>query len=163
MENMKVIPNTNERYYATVDGEIYDDKRKCFLAQYTTKKGGYKKCHVWYNGVRKTINVHRLVMFAYYGESNLSVNHKDGNTANNNIDNLEYMTLKEQNYHRSFILKKGNRKKVKCLENNCVYETINDACRDLNLPLYLAGHISRVCNGTYGFKSVKGYHFEYYK
>lgn len=113
------------------------------------------------NDVRITINVHRLIMYAFYGICSLTVNHKDGNKRNNSIDNLEYATCQEQNLHRSNVLKVGNRKKVICLENNKVYETIKEACEDLNIK-YTNSHISEICKHKYGFKSSHGYHFEYY-
>ena len=83
-------------------------------------------------------------MYAFVGISTLTVNHKDGNKENNSINNLEYMTVQEQNIHRSKVLKRGNRKKIICLENNKIYETIKDACNDLDIQ-YNASHISSVC------------------
>ena len=87
------------------------------------------------------------------------MNHKDGNKINNHIDNLEYMTVYEQNLHRSLVLQRGNRRKVRCLENGKIYNTILEAAQDLELKD--KSHISAVCKGKYGFKSVYGYHFEY--
>lgn len=155
---MKVIPNTNNRYYATEDGHIYDDIRKSFIAENLSKRG-WLKCHIWYKDKRITIGVHRLIAYAFLGESILTVNHKDGNKTNNHIDNLEYMTVCEQNLHRSLILQRGNRRKVRCLENDKIYNTILEAAQDLELKD--TSHISAVCKGKYGFKSVYGYHFEY--
>lgn len=43
--------------------------------------------------------VHKLVMQAFVGESTLTVNHKDGNRKNNNLSNLEYVTLRENRTH----------------------------------------------------------------
>ena len=79
---------------------------------------------MWIDGVRKTIGVHRVIMFTFCGHSNLTVNHIDGNKENNSLSNLEYLTIKENNIHRSSVLKSGNRKKVKCLETGKIYETI---------------------------------------
>lgn len=157
---MKNIPNTNERYYATSDGHIYDKKRNKLVAENKCKRG-WLKCHIWFNNRRITICVHRLIMYAFVGISTLTVNHKDGNKENNSINNLEYMTVQEQNIHRSKVLKRGNRKKIICLENNKIYETIKDACNDLDIQ-YNASHISSVCKHKYGFKSSHGYHFEYF-
>lgn len=156
----RIIPNTNNRYYATSDGHIYDTKFNKFIAENYTQRG-WLQCHIWMNDVRITINVHRLIMYAFYGICSLTVNHKDGNKRNNSIDNLEYATCQEQNLHRSNVLKVGNRKKVICLENNKVYETIKEACEDLNIK-YTNSHISEICKHKYGFKSSHGYHFEYY-
>lgn len=155
----KVIPNTNNRYYATNTGYIFDTKRNKYLSQNKSNRG-WLKCHIWIDGKRKTIGVHRLIMYAFIGFSDLTVNHKDGDKSNNNIENLEYLTLQEQNTHRSYMLKRGNRKKVICLENKKIYETIREACNDLGI-VYGNSHISEVCKKKYGFKSSYGYHFEY--
>lgn len=51
------------------------------------------------NGNIKWFKVHRLVAMSFIGESNLTVNHKDLNKQNNNVDNLEYMSIKDNNNH----------------------------------------------------------------
>ena len=153
----KTVPNTNGRYKANVDGVIFDNKlnRK---VPYSKHKRGWLRCHLWVDGVRKTIGVNRVIMFTFCGHSNLTVNHIDGNKENNSLSNLEYLTIKENNIHRSSVLKSGNRKKVKCLETGKIYETVLEASQDIGGD---AGHISSVCKGKYGFKSVKGYTFNY--
>ena len=100
-------------------------------------------------------------MYAFFGISDLTVNHKNGDKNDNSIDNLEYMTKEEQNIHRSKTLKIGNRKSIICKENNKVYETIKEACDDLGIE-YKNSHISEICKHKYGFKSSHGYHFEYF-
>lgn len=153
-----IVPNTNNRYVAYEDGRIFDNKRNMFITANISKRG-WLQCHIWQNGIRKTINVHRIIMMAFYGESDLTVNHKDGNKLNNHISNLEYMSIKDQNIHRSKILKRGNRRSVICLENGQIFETIRSASETLGIDY---SHISACCRKKYGFKTVGGYHFEYY-
>lgn len=66
---------------------------------YTTT--GYKKVELVKNGRKKSIKVHRIVAEAFientYNKPN--VNHKDGNRINNNVDNLEWVTQKENVEH----------------------------------------------------------------
>lgn len=155
----KIIPHTNNRYYATDTGMIYDTKLNKTVPIFKDKRGWFR-CHIWFDdGVRRTIGVHRLVAMAFLGESKLTVNHIDGNKENNTIENLEYMSLQEQNVHRSQVIYKGNQRPVKCLENNTTYHSAAEAARELNLPNY--SHICHLCQHKYGFKSVYGYHFEY--
>ena len=153
-----IVPNTNGRYVAYDDGRIFDLKTNKFVAYHKTKRG-WLQCHIWQNEIRKTINVHRVIMMSFFGESDLTVNHKDGNKLNNHISNLEYMSRKDQNIHRSKVLKRGNRTPVICVETGEVFETIKDAGEKLNID---HSHISACCKKKYGFKTVCGYHFEYY-
>ncbi len=61
-------------------------------------KIGKDKCarvELWRGSEHKTVLVHRAEAVAFLGgslDSDLTVNHKDGNRLNNNIDNLEWMT-----------------------------------------------------------------------
>ena len=52
---------------------------------------------------RKSLQVSRLVGFAFlsdfYSEEKNTINHKDGNVANNNVENLEWVSQAENNLH----------------------------------------------------------------
>lgn len=48
---------------------------------------------LWKNGKSKDHLVARLIARTFLGESNLTVNHKDGNRFNNHIENLEWCSL----------------------------------------------------------------------
>ena len=58
------------------------------------------------NGVHKTYRVHRLVAKAFLPpiEWKTHVNHKDGDHSNNCVDNLEWVTQKENNIHSYGVL-----------------------------------------------------------
>jgi len=49
---------------------------------------------------KKSFLVHRLVALAFFGPSKLEVNHKDKNTKNNRVNNLEYVTKRENISHK---------------------------------------------------------------
>ena len=55
---------------------------------------------------KKQYRLHTLLAktFIPNPENKKTVNHKDGNKFNNNIDNLEWATMKEQNIHRYNVL-----------------------------------------------------------
>lgn len=57
---------------------------------------------------KKTVNVHRLVLCSFYGDSDLQCNHKDGVKDNNRLDNLEFVTISQNALHRVRVLKKHN-------------------------------------------------------
>lgn len=62
---------------------------------------GYLFLPLYQNGKRKQMLVHRLVMLAFVGQcpSNLVVNHKNGIRGDNRLNNLEYITQKENILH----------------------------------------------------------------
>lgn len=64
-------------------------------AQDTTVEG-YKRVLLSLYGVHKHWSVHRLVAMAFIPNNNNlpEINHKDENTANNNVENLEWCTRK---------------------------------------------------------------------
>ena len=156
----RIVPNTNNRYLATRDGHIYDTKLNKYVAENKHPRG-WLRCHIWYNDKRITTGVHRVIAYAWLGVSELTVNHKDGNKENNDISNLEYMTLQEQNWHRSREIHKGNQRPIICIEENKIYPSAKEFCETHNINWNKSCHITEVCKHKYGFKTFKGYHFEY--
>ena len=92
-------------YYVTIDGHVWSEKSHKYMAE-SLDKDGYvkvslrssdlppKKCHRY--------SVHRLMMenfFPFEGMENYQVNHIDGNKLNNSLDNLEWVTCKENINH----------------------------------------------------------------
>jgi len=67
------------------------------------KKDGYITVNLSRNNKHKRLTVHRIVMAAFVGPcpEGMEVNHKDGNKANNCLENLEYMT-RQQNVHHAY-------------------------------------------------------------
>lgn len=84
--------------YRNVGGSILSPK---------TKSNGYKEVAVSIAPqVRRMFYVHRLVAEAFIGEikRGYSVNHKDGNKANNRVENLEIVTYSENVKHSYRVL-----------------------------------------------------------
>ena len=71
------------------------DFEKIKECKQTLNTWGYMTVNLSKNGKSNTKRVHRLVANAFLGDSTLQVDHIDGNKQNNRLDNLEYVTPKE--------------------------------------------------------------------
>ena len=87
-------------YSITRDGKVYSHYKKRFKKTYKTN---YEYVHLNKNGKEYHASVHRLVAEAYIpNPNNLPVvDHKDNNPFNNNVENLQWLTI-QQNVHRSY-------------------------------------------------------------
>lgn len=95
-EVYKTIP-TNPNYEVSNLGNVRNTKG-CVLKTYRINSG-YECLKLTTDSKRTSHLVHRLVMLAFKGESDLEVNHIDGNKQNNALDNLEYVTSSENKLH----------------------------------------------------------------
>ena len=87
-------------YLATWGGEIWSEKLGRFLVQHTTANG-YRQVHVYVNGKRKLMLVHRLIAMAFIPNPlNLPcVNHLNGKKYDNRPENLEWATHEQNAKH----------------------------------------------------------------
>lgn len=85
-------------YVIYKDGKVWSNIKKKFLAPYKDKRG-YKRVDLIINGERKTFLLHRLVAQAFIlnPENKPCIDHIDGNPENNRVENLRWVTHKENN------------------------------------------------------------------
>lgn len=95
-------------YEITKEGKIYSRNRNTFMKPFENILKHRPNCQYYLrialinkNGERKKIMVHRLVALAYipnpYNQS--FVNHRDGNKHNNRMENLEWISNRENCIH----------------------------------------------------------------
>lgn len=62
---------------------------------------GYPQVDLWLDSHRHTRKIHRLVALAFIGPKpdGCTINHKDSNKTNNRVENLEYISNKENIRH----------------------------------------------------------------
>lgn len=110
MELWKDIPNASN-YEISTWGNVRNKTTK-YILKWRETKTGYFQVSIKYDDINKFKNayVHRLVAENWINnpQNKPSVNHIDGNKKNNTVENLEWMTYKEQQYHRAEILNKKN-------------------------------------------------------
>lgn len=110
-----------------------------------TNSNGYLRITLKHYGKKqKSHRVHRLVALEFIPNPNKKpqINHKDGNKSNNHIDNLEWVTCKENIKHawenglyedlRKSIIERRSKPVVDVI-TKLQYPSLAEACRQLNL------------------------------
>jgi hypothetical protein len=107
----------NVRSIDRFDG-VHD--RKGTIIKPNLKQNGYLQVGLRMHSKRKWIGVHRLVAihFIENPDNKPQVNHIDGNKQNNTINNLEWVTAKENQNHAT---KLGLRKNMPKGKKHCYY------------------------------------------
>lgn len=113
---MKEYKNTG--YFITKNGEVYQIKRGTYKLLKTSKdRYGYEHVGLQINKKRVACTVHRLVAIVYLNNNKdiklpLCVDHIDSDRMNNNLWNLQIITVR-QNLTRQLVFKASASRNVK--------------------------------------------------
>lgn len=82
---------------------------KTFIMKHKINKYGYCAIKLYQYGKQKDFLIHRLVLISFNRppKEQEQCNHKDGDKANNHIDNLEWVTSSQNHKHRCNVLYPG--------------------------------------------------------
>lgn len=128
---------------------------------YGSERGGYLVVHLTKANKSVHLLVHRAVLQAFIGPSDLQVNHKDGNKKNNRLYNLEYVTVSENIKH---VVQIGNIKTRRVYQFNlngqfiAEYPSINEAARQNSIQGTLVVYVEEIViliKISYGAMPVK--------
>lgn len=156
---MRDIPGFEGRYAITSCGRVWSHLQHKFR-KLSPDKDGYLRVNLYdENGKMHRFGVHRLVAITYIDnpEDKPTVNHKDENKQNNCINNLEWMTMAEQNHYGSKPERsaKNRQRAVYCVELDRTFESVKEAAEELGI--HRSGISQVICGVT---KTHRGYHFE---
>jgi len=151
-----------ETYFSRTLGECLRTSKGRILRPSPTRDG-YLLVVLYRSGKQKYVYVHRLVMAAFVGAcpSELQINHKDENTFNNCLENLEYCTqLYNNNYgnHRVHMSQSKGRP-VECIDATGTirrFRSMKDASAETGA---FASAISACCRGV--VHTANGYTWRY--
>ena len=183
METWKDIKGYEGYYQASTLGRIRSLDRKTVSAiknnTQVTKKGKMIKLNLKRNGylvfdaskqnIKKTKTVHRIIAETFiFNDNKPAVNHINANKTDNRVENLEWVTMKENTNHASSLNLMGNHtnKKIKCVGNNMIFDSSTKAAVWLNETKYnytknikcMGRNIRACCVGKR--KSAFGYKWE---
>ena len=151
---MKDIIGYEGLYAITSCGKVWSYRRKKFLSP-ADNGHGYLSLILCKDGKTKHFRIHQLVAQAYLGEpEGRDVNHKDGCRNNNNVNNLEYISRKENVKLAKTHTRKG-KVRVKCVETGEIFDSQAQAARETGIGRY---NISNCITGKQ--KTAGGYHWE---
>lgn len=162
------FPNYQVSNMGRVKSLNYNRTRKEKLLRFSKDKYGYLRVTISKEGVKKYVQVHRLVCEAFLQNPfNLpQVNHRNEDKTDNRIENLEYCDAKYNiNYgtaierrSKALINNPKRSKKILCVETGVVYPSTMEIERQFG---FYHNQISGCCKGKYGYKTVGNYHWRY--
>lgn len=142
MQNWYSVSGYEGLYEINRNGQIRSLQKKYYQKQITQRidRGGYITVRLSKEGISKTFLLHRLLILEFIPNPNNKpfVNHINGNKLDNSLENLEWVTHRENVIHAfTSGLNKSSQIKSFALFDHCTkkyYPSIKEAAICLNIP-----------------------------
>jgi hypothetical protein len=91
------------RYFISINAEVFDTKLNRYIKPHLSgvPRRNYHQVTLYCNGKKFTKRVHSLMGISWlkfkYGDRKMCIDHIDNNPLNNHLDNLQVLTIKENN------------------------------------------------------------------
>lgn len=162
MKEKFILLDIDDKYAISNLGNIKNVRNNTYLKP--VLRNNYLSVGIITEGKKRTLSVHRLVAMAFIPnpENKPYVNHIDGNKLNNNVNNLEWVTAKENDSHARKTGLKNQNKPILATNvetgEKITFESISECARFLNCN---KAYIHRVLNKRYNRTQYKGYEYKY--
>jgi hypothetical protein len=187
MEIWKDIKNYEDCYEVSSHGRVrrkegyvntgikHNEKKlvKSKILKCNLKRNGYLTVDLSKNNQVKTISVHRIVALTFIENDDPSnkkeVNHKNCNKLDNRVENLEWVTRKQNKDHalENNRYRCDHKKKIRCKQLNMTFESSYEAAEYLNIHYFqnskqVKNISAKIRAATCGIqKSAYGFTWEY--
>lgn len=174
-EIWKELEEFNGKYLVSTLGRLKSMPNKRYKTEHIIKgtidKKGYLRVRLRKKGFSKVYLVHRLIAKTFILNPNNyeQINHINENKLNNSVENLEWCTNKQNCNHGTRTLRMKHtkhsknqwiKKPVVAIKNNKIAMCFSSTHRATKYGL-LQSAICMCCNHKRGYKSYKGYTWEY--
>lgn len=167
MNGFKDIPGWEGLYMVSDDGRVYSVRRKKIMSPMLNR--GYYEVTLRRPGELRLIGVHRLVLLTWCpheDSSLLQCNHKNGNRADNRVENLEWVTPQENIRHKFDVLGARSNgglrpKPVVGVSKNTGDRIYFPSIMGVEQAGFSPREVCRICRRSRGYYAHRGYYWSY--
>ena len=160
VNQIKGYENIKDQYKILSDGRCVNTANNKILSIKFDKDGYPQYQLITLDNKIKNVKIHRiLAQWLIPNPNNLPmVRHLNDNKLDWRLENLAWGTrqdnIQDMIYNGNYV--NGNKRCIKCIETNTIYESMSEASRALGICV---SNISKCCYGEY--RSAKELHFEF--
>ena len=165
-EIWKPINRTNKNYYISNFGRVYSLKSNKIMKTPVDGRG-YINCNIRVEGKTINIKIHRVVAEHFIPNylNKREVNHIDGDKTNSRVDNLEWVTPRENLQHARItgLHTSDGDKAVNQIKNGIIINTFKSISEASRMTGINRSNVNQCCLKRSRYKTAGGYEWDYAK